>query len=125
MTEIETGFDPVKGIIYNKRAAGILHLDDMLEELSLLNNNKTLPRNLKVLEDARDTIVSFSAKEIPILIKKLENVLEDFGSIRHAVVQKEAKNAAYTILVEEFMKNKMYSIKVFSTVHAATIWIER
>jgi hypothetical protein len=123
MKELKCEFDPIKGILYYKRFAGITTLDEIFEEFNQLINTKKLPKNLKILEDGRENQISFSTKDLDLLIGRLEMVVDDFTSIRHAVVYTDIRNKAYTILIGNMIKTSKYCVEVFSTLEAAEMWI--
>ena len=122
MSENQNGFDPVKGILYT-RSNGITHLEDMLKGINSLAANNLLPRKLKIIEDALEAITTFSAREISIITKRLEEVLIEYTSIRHAVVHIDPKNTALSILIAMKVNNPKYCLATFSTMKAAQEWI--
>ena len=122
MSENKNGFDPNEGILYTL-SKGVTNIEDMLTGINSLTSNKLLPRNLKILEDAQDAIATFSAKELNIIIQKLEEVLIVYDSIKHAVVHKNPKNTALSMLIGMRVNNPKYSLATFSTIEAAKEWV--
>ena len=122
MIEHKIGFDPIDGILYT-RTSGITTLKHMLEGIERVASNKSLPRKLKILEDAREAKTTFSIKELSILHEKLGHSLGDYVSVRHAVVHNDPKNFALTMLIQKLANNEKYGLQVFSSVEAAKKWL--
>jgi hypothetical protein len=78
---------------------------------------------LKILEDAQEAIATFQTNEINMLAEKLDIALENYSSVRHAVVHKNHLNTAFAILISNKIKNNKYTLKVFSSVKAAKAWL--
>jgi len=86
MIENEIGFNPADGILY-ERTSGVTTLEHMLKGSSeILASNKSLPRKLKILEDARGAISIFSVSEFITLSERMFQILDNYDSIQHAVV---------------------------------------
>jgi hypothetical protein len=122
MGEIKSGFDTNEGILYTK-PVGDITIDYMLNGIEMLSANKELPKDLKILENALEAKATFQSKDISMLAEKLDIALENFNSIRHAVVHKNHLNTAFAILIGNKIKNHKYTLKVFSSVEAANAWL--
>ena len=117
------GFNPNDRILYT-RSAEVSSLDNMLQGLSKLASNKLLPRNLLIIEDGTGAHATFPPIDISLIVAKLELVLVDYTSIRHAVVHDIPRNTAMAILIaDRFINNEKYVLKVFSTFEAARKWV--
>jgi hypothetical protein len=58
-------------------------------------------------------------------MKKALEVTEEYDSISYAVVLNKALYVAYLIYADTIFSNSKFSIKVFSTLKAAKIWLEK
>ena len=124
MTTHAVGFDPSDGVLYT-RSADNTNLEDMLRGISSLKSNKTLPRKLKIVEDGRGVLVTFPVKDLVVLAKQLVLALDEYTSIRHAVIHDNPKNTAFAVLIGQQVKHGKYSLQVFSTYEAAREWVIR
>ena len=118
----EMRFDEIDNILYTK-SIGMVNLEDMLKNLDNLSHDTVLPKHLKVVEDAREAIVTFSESELHLLAAKLELVADNFNLIKHAVVHSSPMNTALSILVSGMVKRENYYLKVFSTLEGAINWV--
>jgi len=119
----ETFFDEKENILYTK-VSGIVHLEDMFKSAEYLATDRSLPRILRIVEDAREAKVSFSENELHLLARKIEIAADNFISIRHAVIHSCPMNTAFSILISEMIKRENYYLKVFSTMEGAKDWVK-
>ena len=103
----------------------IITLDSKINLLESLKNNKDLPRNLRVVDSSNNSKLSFSLPGIREIMKKATEASEEYDSIKYAVVLNNALYVAYLIFAETITTNSKFSIKVFSTLKAAKIWLEK
>ena len=122
MAESRIGFDPIDGILYT-RTPGTITLEHMLEGIKSLSSNMLFPRKLKILEDAREAVTTFSSRDLGILSEKLGQVISEYVSIQHAVVHDNPKNFALTMLLQRVANHENYSLQVFSTIEVAKNWL--
>jgi hypothetical protein len=101
----------------------IVTLNDMLRGLDFLYNDKTLPRRLRIVEDARNSTVDFAYEAILILSKRMHEVAKKYTSIRHAVIHNDPKNVALALLIEKKKEDENYFLGVFSTSKGAFNWL--
>jgi len=98
-------------------------LEDLLNSSDYLINDKTLPRDLRIIEDARSSKVKFSFTDLNILIEKTHEVSIQYTRIRHAVIHDSPKNTALALLFQRKNTSKNYYLGVFSTEEAALNWL--
>ena len=110
------------GFILDVKTNPKVSIDDMLGGLEYLNNME-LPRELRILEDATDAIVSFGINDIELLMKKMYNIAKKYTFIRHAVIHNSPKNTAFTMLMQQNKIASNYSLEVFSTKKSALKWL--
>jgi hypothetical protein len=122
MSISNVGFDPNDGILYT-RSADNTNLDDMLRGIGGLMSNSALPRNLRILEDGRGIHITFPVKDIAVLVDRLSSALDEYSSIRHAVIHDDPINTAFAVLIGLQVKHEKYELKVFSTYAAARNWV--
>ena len=105
------------------KSKAIVSLEDMLNGLKYLQQNNDLPRNLKILEDARKSKITFDMNDVDILIKNMNLSMQNFNKIMHAVIHDSPKNTALSMLVERKSINTNYKLMTFSTKEAALDWL--
>ncbi|MEI6755295.1 MAG: hypothetical protein WCK78_19325 [Paludibacter sp.] len=103
--------------------SGIFGIEHMFKEIDSFANDNSLPRKLKILEDARNLKVTFTEEEIQLLIERLKSHLIKFDSIRHALVHLDPVNTAFAMLVSERLSGDKYFLKVFSDEEYALHWL--
>lgn len=122
MIKNEIGFNPADGILYT-RTSGITTLEYILEKIERLASNKSLPRKLKLLEDAREATAFFSKNDLDIFHEKLELALGDYVSVQHAIVLNQPKSFALTMIMQRLTNNSKYRLEEFSTIEGAKEWL--
>lgn len=91
--------------------------------IRLMKLNKTLPRDLKLLEDARGITTAISVDDIDAILSQMYEAAKRFKSIRHAVIHDKPENTAIALLFEDRSVHPQYQFKVFSTEKAAKKWL--
>ncbi|MDP3443154.1 MAG: hypothetical protein Q8T08_09885 [Ignavibacteria bacterium] len=114
-----------KGNYLYIKSDDIITLESKLKVFESFKNNKTLPRNLRVLDCVGNSTLSFNLSGIRQIMKKALEVTEEYDSISYAVVLNKALYVAYLIYADTIFSNSKFSIKVFSTLKAAKIWLEK
>lgn len=112
-----------KGVFLWVRTNTLISFENMLSSVDYLINEITLPRRLRILEDATDTVVSFSIRDFETLAEKLKEVTKKYEVVRHAVIHNSPKNTAFTLHFKNNFLHKGYNLEVFSTMEAATKWL--
>jgi hypothetical protein len=118
----EKKLDESNGILL-VRTTGSIDIKEMFEGVDYLDKSVSLPRNLKILENAEGASVTFKIEDIPTIIGKLEKILDIYGYIRHAVIHTDPTSTAYTVIAKGMIRRPNYSLEVFSTKDAALNWL--
>ena len=100
-------------------------LESLLTGLDYLVENKSLPRKLRILEDATEATVVCSVADFQVVLKRLKEVMAGFDSLHHAIIQNSPKNTAFIMIFKGLILPKNYTIEVFSTHDAAMKWLNR
>jgi hypothetical protein len=119
---IEYKFNEIEDTLFIT-VSGTFGLDHMFKAIDSFAGDNSLPRILKILEDARFSNVTFSEEEIQSLIERLKSHLFQFNSIRHALIHLDPVNTAFAILVSEKLSGDKYILKVFSNEEYALHWL--
>jgi hypothetical protein len=98
-------------------------IENMLKGLEFLKENSSLPRRLRILEDATHVNVNFDKNDFERIYNKLQEVSQNYISIRHAVIQDSPENTALAILLCKKLKFDNYTLGIFSSEQGATEWI--
>jgi len=120
---IEYKFNEIDETLYIT-VSGTFGINHMFKEIDSFANDNSLPRKLKILEDARNLSVTFTEDEIQLLIERLKSHLFKFDSIRHALVHLDPVNTAFAMLVSERLSGNNYLLKVFSDEEYALHWLQ-
>lgn len=119
---IEKRTDDFGEYLYVK-SKDVVSFDDMLGGLDFLYHDKTLPRKLRIIEDARNSKVDFAIEAVQILSERMHEVAKKYISIRHAVIHNDPKNVALAMLMEKKKLDENYFLNVFSTSKGAFNWL--
>ena len=119
---IEYKFNKTEEILHIT-VSGTFGIEHMFKEIDSFANDNSLPRELKILEDARNLKVTFTEEEIQLLIERLKSHLFKFKSIRHALVHLDPVNTAFAMMVSERLSSNNYLLKVFSDEEYALHWL--
>lgn len=103
--------------------SGTFGINHMFKTIDSFADDNSLPRNLKICEDARYSNVTFSEDEIQLIIERLKSHLFKFNSIRHAVIHLDPVNTAFATLVGNRLSGGNYVLKVFSSEEYALHWL--
>jgi hypothetical protein len=120
---ITAEFNPADQILYAK-SKGEITINEFIDTQRKYLLNDRLPRKLKIMEVANESIVSFSPGDLALLKSKVEEVATRYISIRHAVIHNKPMNTAYAELFEEELIQLNYTLKVFYTEEAALRWLK-
>jgi hypothetical protein len=118
----ERRFDNQGEYIYVK-SNEIAKLEDMLNGLDFLQKETSLPRKIRLLEEASDVITSFTTADICLLIEKINETIPFYDQIKHAVVHSLPKNTAYALLLAHQISSGRYQLRVFSELGNAIDWL--
>ncbi len=111
------------GTILYVKQQGEVSLENMRLGISFLRSNKDLPKNLRILEDSSDVKVTFTIKEIDFLVEALNETIQNFISVKHAVILNSPVNTVFAMILESKKLVKNYELGVFSSFSAALTWL--
>ncbi len=102
---------------------GTIEIDDLINFGKALNKNEHLPRQLIMLTDAREAKYNFTIKEIPIIIKSMQENTKRFEFVKAAFIQIKPKETAMSTVLENKTKTSNYYHKIFYTKESALKWL--
>ena len=100
-----------------------VNLNNMLNAIQFLSETDYLPENLKILESASLSTITFNENDLPVILEFAKNKLSRFSSVRHAVVHSEPINTAFAIIMSEKLSELDYVLMVFSKEKDALQWL--
>lgn len=111
------------GIYLWVKTSQLINLENMFSSSDFLMNEENLPEVLRILEDATDSVVTFGVRDFEEIAERINKVSEKFRVVKHAVIHNSPKNTAFTLhFMNNYINNK-YKLEVFSTLEAATKWL--
>jgi hypothetical protein len=113
------------GLLLEAKTKKTVYLENMLEGLEYLQKDTSLPRVIRLLEDAQNVHVAFQLDDIATLHHKMHEVAKEFELIKHAVIHNTAENTAYAMLIKHYKRTKNYLIEIFSSRDAALQWLNK
>ncbi len=120
---ITPGFN-VDSQLLETKSPVVVSLQDMFDSIEFMANNHELPRNLKILEDACGTQVTFTAQELKLIGDKLMILTPRFDTIHHAVVHDSPINTVYGMMLSKNYLPKNYILEIFATREAGFNWLK-
>lgn len=122
MKNISYHFDKEKNILIST-ITDILVIEDIINHYKLIENDESLPRNLKVLIQGKDFIFDIKGPEIKSVSKYVISALSKYNSIKEAIVLEHPYSTAIGLIFKEGNKYENYFFKVFSSSNAAEKWL--
>ena len=101
----------------------VVTLESMLESIKLIEEDFSLPRELRILEDATNSRATFNIHDVKNIYLKMKKAAENYTYMKHAVVHNSKKNTAYALFVETLTRHARYELRVFSSMRAAEKWL--
>lgn len=120
---IEVSFNQETGIL-NANYKGDISLKQIRDYIIATKENKSYPRNLKILSDGSEAKFKLLPSELGLIVEENIKSLEVYDSIVDAIVLSGPKETALSVLYQELAKNKKYKFQIFSTREAANKWLE-
>jgi hypothetical protein len=120
---VEHVFDKDENILHMK-VSGDKEFSYYLNGIKRLYANPQLPKNLAILQDARELRIQLNHKNIHHVHERLNSVSSRFTKIRHALVIEDPMHTALAFLLKELLKDQHYAFNVFSTKEAAYKWLK-
>lgn len=103
----------------------VITLKSKMILLDSFKNNESLPRDLRIVDDAADSKLNFTISGVRQLIRKSNELSGIYDSIKYAVVLNNSLYVAYVIFAEAITTNSVFIVKAFSSVENARIWLEK
>ena len=122
MNNISYHFDKEKNILIST-IKDILVIEGIINHYKLIENDESLPRNLKVLIQGKDFIFDIKGPEIKSVSKYVISSLSKDNSIKEAIVLEHPYSTAIGLIFKEGNKYENYFFKVFSSSNAAEKWL--
>ncbi len=119
---IYSEFNKEEGIL-EVNYKGNITLEDLLEHGTFITSDSSLPRDLKILTDARGANYQFGLDKMNTLIEALRNNLKYYNSIKNAFVYSSPVETAYSVYLGSNKKLEKYYHAVFSSVEEAKSWL--
>ncbi len=111
----------IKVLAFN--ASGLIEKDYIIDFYEHMGENESYPRDLRTLIDARDCTYKFEISDMQEMFSALNNALENYTSVREAIVVEKLFETVFATLFAEGMVHPKYKFKVFSTRTAALNWL--
>ena len=113
-----------KSMILETGTIGILKIEDIISHYEKINNDDSLPRNLKVLIDCRGTQLDVTVDEINLTSDVVKKALLIYNYIKEAILVDKPYETVVATLFENYNSYfESYSFRVFSTENAARNWL--
>ena len=103
---------------------GEVNVIQIVEYIQETKESDLYPRTLKILTDARNANMNFKAEDLGVIVDENYKSLAKYDYIIDAFVLDSPTETALSILFDELVKSNKYKFKIFSTIQAASKWLE-
>lgn len=107
----------------DSRFHGDVTAEEIIDYINATRMNSEYPRYLKILTDATEANMIFSADALPSIVEANNQSLEQYEAIIDAIVLDSSREMALSVFYEQLSKAPKYQFRVFSTREAATTWL--
>ena len=119
---IKEYFDSSKRILF-VTISGSTSIEDLNQWIKSINFDKAPDSYLKIITAARDARYNFKAEDSRATDQPLEELCKRYFRVRAAVIHKNPKETALSMVLRNRLAMKNYTQHIFSTREAAEIWI--
>jgi hypothetical protein len=102
---------------------GDISLEDLIDYGEKIRLNNELPRELKILTDARESAFKINPNDLKVVVLELKKQIKPYKSVRSAVIQTKPVETALSMLINREGHIEGYEHQVFATRHAALNWL--
>jgi hypothetical protein len=116
-------FNEKSGILETKYT-GVLKIEDIIGHYTRINDDDSLPRDLRVVIDCRGTKFDLKAQEIVLSYDAVRKALINYNYIKEAILVDKPHETVVAMMFEKDHSDfDSYSFRVFSTDKAARDWL--
>ncbi|MFN8257538.1 MAG: STAS/SEC14 domain-containing protein [Bacteroidales bacterium] len=102
---------------------GDISLKELIDYGEKIRISNDLPRELKILTDARESVYKISHNDLRVVVMELKKQIKPYKSVKTAVIQTKPVETALSMLVNWEGQIDGYEHQVFATRHAALNWL--
>lgn len=117
-------FNQEIGILESK-FEGDLKIKDALDYIRSTKNNKTYPRDLKIITDTTQAHFKLSISDLNIIAVENEKAIEQYNSITEAIIVTNPNSTALSMFYKGLERTHKFKFNLFSTKEAALEWINQ
>lgn len=117
-------FDQQSGLLKTK-FSGVITAEEIAGYVVANNQNKSYPRNLKILSDAREAEFAFKAKELVKIKHEIFESVKVFEKVSDTFVIDKPLETALSLAYMELARIPGYHFMVFSTLEGAHAWLKK
>lgn len=103
---------------------GEITLSDLITYGENIKNDKSLPRDIKILTDATSANYQISPTDVEEMLKLLKEQVKPYKSVKSAVFHNKPHETAISYLVDNGKSIPNYKHKAFSSREAALYWLQ-
>lgn len=110
--------------ILEVKTSGIIVIGDIINHCLKTIKDDSLPKNLKILVDCRNTLLNVKADEISLSHDALENAHNKYDSIQEAILVDKPNETVVAMLFKDSIEFENFSFGIFCTESAARLWLK-
>lgn len=100
-----------------------IRVEEVLESDKAIFTDKSLPRDLKILEDAREASYELTVTDNQLILNQARSLIINFYSVLSAFVQDKPLETAINIDYQYSNDLPNFKYRVFTEVEAALNWL--
>ena len=102
---------------------GSIRISDLMNYGNSIFSDESLPRDLRILTDAKKASYILLPEEIPQVIKMTLQHIKPYNKVKAAFIQSKPIETALSLLLELEFQSGKYKHSVFSSRQAALHWL--
>jgi hypothetical protein len=102
---------------------GVVTLEEIIDYIETVKNDKSLPRTLKILTIANNITMDFKTEDLAKIVYAVTESVKNYDFMIDAFIVDKSKETAFSLLFSNISTRDNYKFNVFSTEDAAQKWI--
>jgi hypothetical protein len=102
---------------------GPIRISDLMKYGNSVFTDESLPRDLRILTDAKKASYILLPEEIPQVVRMTLKHIKPYNKVKAAFIQSKPIETALSLLLELEIKSGKYKHSVFSSRQAALHWL--
>lgn len=103
--------------------SGTVTLEEIIDYIETVKNDKSLPRTLKILTTAINIVMDFKTEDLTKIVQAVTESIKNYDLMVDAFIVDKSKETAFSLLFSNISSRDNYRFSVFSTKKSAEAWL--